>query len=30
MVRTLLVRGMIVGVVAGMLGFGMAYLFGEP
>jgi len=30
MIRTLLVRGMIVGVIAGLLGFGMAYLFGEP
>ncbi len=30
MVRTLLVRGMIVGVIAGVLGFGMAYIFGEP
>ena len=30
MLRILLVRGMIVGVVAGLLGFGMAKIFGEP
>lgn len=30
MVRTLLVRGMLVGVVAGLLSFGFARVFGEP
>jgi Probable cobalt transporter subunit (CbtA) len=30
MVRSLLVRGMLVGAVAGLLGFAVAYLFGEP
>jgi predicted cobalt transporter CbtA len=30
MLKSLLVRGMIVGVIAGMLGFGMARLYGEP
>ena len=30
MLRTLLVRGMIVGVIAGLLGFGMAKIYGEP
>jgi Probable cobalt transporter subunit (CbtA) len=30
MVRSLLIRGMIVGVVAGLLAFGFAKLFGEP
>jgi hypothetical protein len=30
MLRTLLVRGMVVGVIAGVLAFGMAYIFGEP
>jgi predicted cobalt transporter CbtA len=30
MLKTLLVRGMAVGVVAGVLAFGMAYIFGEP
>ncbi|HEY4164173.1 MAG TPA: CbtA family protein [Dongiaceae bacterium] len=30
MIRTLLVRGMAVGVVAGLLAFGMAKTFGEP
>ncbi len=30
MVRTLLVRGMLVGVVAGLLSFGFAKVFGEP
>ncbi|MGP3950046.1 CbtA family protein [Streptomyces sp. 7N604] len=29
-VRTLLVRGMLAGVVAGLLAFGLAYLIGEP
>ncbi|MFE7778367.1 CbtA family protein [Streptomyces sp. NPDC057445] len=29
-VRTLLVRGMIAGVFAGLLAFGLAYLIGEP
>lgn len=29
-VRTLLVRGMLAGVVAGVLAFGLAYLVGEP
>jgi hypothetical protein len=29
-VRSLLVRGMIAGVVAGLLAFGLAYLIGEP
>jgi hypothetical protein len=30
MVRSLLVRGMLVGLVAGVLAFAFAYLFGEP
>jgi predicted cobalt transporter CbtA len=30
MVRTFLVRGMLVGIVAGLLAFGFAKLFGEP
>jgi predicted cobalt transporter CbtA len=30
MLKTLLVRGMVVGVVAGFLAFGMAKIFGEP
>ena len=30
MVRTLLVRGMLVGVVAGLLVFGFSKVFGEP
>jgi hypothetical protein len=30
MVRTLLVRGMLVGLVAGLLVFGFGKLFGEP
>src|SRR5258706_9395343 len=30
MVGTLLVRGMIVGVIAGLLAFGFARIFGEP
>ena len=30
MVRSLLVRGMLVGVVAGLLAFAFAYIFGEP
>lgn len=30
MLRTLLVRGMVVGVIAGVLAFGMAKVFGEP
>ena len=30
MVRALLIRGMIVGVIAGLLAFGFAKLFGEP
>ena len=30
MVRTLLVRGLWVGLVAGLLVLGFAYLFGEP
>ncbi|MBB5047878.1 uncharacterized membrane protein YhaH (DUF805 family) [Rhodopseudomonas rhenobacensis] len=30
MVRTLLVRGMLVGILAGLLAAGFAYLFGEP
>jgi predicted cobalt transporter CbtA len=30
MVRTILVRGMLVGIVAGLLAFGFARLFGEP
>lgn len=30
MIRPLLVRGMLVGVVAGLLAFGFAYVFGEP
>jgi hypothetical protein len=30
MIRTLLVRGMLVGVVAGLLAFGFAHTFGEP
>lgn len=30
MVRTLLIRGMLVGAVAGLLAFGFAKLFGEP
>jgi hypothetical protein len=30
MVRTLLIRGMLVGVLAGLLAFGFAWLFGEP
>jgi MFS family permease len=30
MVRTLLIRGMVVGIVAGLLAFGFAKIFGEP
>lgn len=30
MVRTLLIRGMLVGVLAGLLAAGFAYVFGEP
>jgi hypothetical protein len=30
MVRSLLIRGMLVGVVAGLLAFAFAYVFGEP
>jgi len=30
MVRTLLIRGMVVGIVAGLLAFGFAKVFGEP
>src|SRR6266404_4437680 len=30
MVRTLLIWGMLVGIVAGLLGFGFAKIFGEP
>src|SRR6516162_8457849 len=30
MVGTLLVRGMLVGIVAGLLAFGFAKIFGEP
>jgi predicted cobalt transporter CbtA len=30
MLRSLLVRGMVVGVVAGVLAFAMGYVFGEP
>ena len=30
MVRSLLIRGMIVGVIAGLLAFGFAKVFGEP
>src|SRR5262245_37347482 len=30
MVRALLIRGMIVGVIAGLLAFGFAEVFGEP
>jgi predicted cobalt transporter CbtA len=30
MIRNLLVRGMIAGLVAGLLGFGFAHTFGEP
>jgi len=30
MIRTLLVRGMVVGVIAGLLTFGIAKIFGEP
>ncbi|ABD88054.1 CbtA family protein [Rhodopseudomonas palustris] len=30
MVRTLLIRGMLVGILAGLLAGGFAYLFGEP
>jgi hypothetical protein len=30
MVRSLLIRGMLVGVLAGILAFGFAYAFGEP
>jgi Probable cobalt transporter subunit (CbtA) len=30
MVRTLLVRGMLVGVVAGLLSFGFLKVYGEP
>ena len=30
MVRALLVRGMLVGILAGLLAFGFAWLFGEP
>lgn len=30
MVRTLLIRGMLVGIVAGLLAFGFARIFGEP
>lgn len=30
MVRSLLIRGMLVGALAGLLAFGVAYVFGEP
>jgi hypothetical protein len=30
MVRSLLIRGMLVGLLAGILAFGFAYIFGEP
>jgi hypothetical protein len=30
MVRSLLIRGMLVGFVAGLLVFGVAKIFGEP
>lgn len=30
MVRSLLIRGMLVGVLAGLLAFAVAYIFGEP
>ena len=30
MVRTFLVRGMLVGIVAGLLSFGFLNLYGEP
>ena len=30
MVRTLLIWGMVVGIVAGLLAFGFAKVFGEP
>jgi hypothetical protein len=30
MIKTLLVRGMAVGIVAGLLAFGFSSLFGEP
>src|SRR5580693_7999171 len=30
MVRTLLIWGMVVGIVAGLLAFGFARIFGEP
>src|SRR5262249_4889241 len=30
MVRTLLIRGMLVGILAGLLSSGFAWLFGEP
>ena len=30
MVRSLLIRGMLVGAVAGLLAFAFAYVFGEP
>lgn len=30
MIRTLLIRGMIAGLVAGLIGFGFARVFGEP
>jgi hypothetical protein len=30
MVRTLLVRGMLVGIVAGLLSFGFLKIYGEP
>jgi hypothetical protein len=30
MVRTLLIRGMLAGVLAGLLAFGFAKIFGEP
>src|SRR5579862_7385034 len=30
MVRTLLIRGMLVGVIAGLLAFGFSEVFGEP
>ncbi len=30
MLRVLLIRGMVVGVIAGLLGFGVAKIFGEP
>ena len=30
MVRTLLVRGMLVGIVAGLLSFGFLKVYGEP